>query len=75
MSQRLNHRLECPQCGTLYLKFPTMLLDDSLIHCSACGELLGRWIELEKDFYAQGGQSGVFELHDGQIIRIDESSS
>jgi hypothetical protein len=36
---------------------------------------LGWWIELEEDFNAQGGQSGVFELHDGQIIRIDRSSS
>jgi hypothetical protein len=70
MSQRLNHRLECTHCGTLYLKLPTVLSDESPIHCSTCGELLGRWIELEEDFNAQGGQSGVFELHDGQIIRI-----
>ena len=30
---------------------------------------MGTWDNLEVDFYAQGGGDGVFEMHDGQIIR------
>jgi hypothetical protein len=41
------------------------------IVCSSCSEYLGTWGELEEAFYAQGGGDGVFELHDGQIIRKD----
>ncbi len=74
MPQRLNRRLECPHCGTLYLKFPPLLSDDSLVACSTCGALLGEWLQLKRDFCIQGGQSGVFALHDGQIIRIDRPS-
>ena len=30
---------------------------------------IGYWGELERDFNRQGGQDGVFELHEGQMIR------
>ena len=30
---------------------------------------MGTWGDLEAEFYARGGGDGVFEMHDGQIIR------
>lgn len=32
---------------------------------------MGRWREVQVEFVNQGGQSGTFELRDGQIIRIE----
>ncbi|ATU94584.1 hypothetical protein B5P45_07285 [Phyllobacterium zundukense] len=69
MNQDVNGKLACTECGTVYLDFPTKLDSDTLILCRSCGKQLGRWGELEADFIAQGGQDGVFEMHDGQIIR------
>jgi hypothetical protein len=69
--QRLNNKLACPKCGTIYLTLTQNVTYSSPIHCSSCGEYLGTWGELEQDFIAQGGESGVFEMHDGQIIRRD----
>ncbi|UXN66180.1 hypothetical protein N8E89_23595 (plasmid) [Phyllobacterium sp. A18/5-2] len=69
--QRLNNKLACPKCHTIYLTLTKNVGFDTPIHCSSCGEYLGTWGELEQDFIAQGGESGVFEMHDGQIIRRD----
>jgi hypothetical protein len=71
MGKKLGHRLECPDCGTIYLRIPDNVQNHTLIQCSSCARVLGRWSELEADFDAQGGHDGVFELHDGQIIRMD----
>ena len=69
MPQRLDHKLDCKACGTIYLEIPEDVQSHTPINCSSCGELLGRWDELERDFNQQGGQHGIFEMHDGQIIR------
>ncbi len=69
--KRLNNKLACPSCHTIYLTLMQEVTYSSPIHCSSCGEYLGTWGELETDFIAQGGESGVFEMHDGQIIRRD----
>ncbi|UXN66572.1 hypothetical protein N8E89_26145 (plasmid) [Phyllobacterium sp. A18/5-2] len=69
--QRLDNKLVCPQCDTIYLTLTQNMSGYTPIHCSSCGEYLGTWGELEQDFIAQGGESGVFEMHDGQIIRRD----
>ncbi|PSH59050.1 hypothetical protein CU102_27765 [Phyllobacterium brassicacearum] len=41
------------------------------MNCATCGTYLGTWAELESDFIAQGGENGVFEMREGQIIRKD----
>lgn len=66
---RLDHKLDCKKCGTIYLDIPEDVQSHTPIYCSTCGVLMGRWEELERDFNAQGGQDGVFELRDGQIDR------
>ena len=69
MNQRLNSKLECPKCQTIYLTFTQDMALSTPIICSSCGEYMGTWGDLEADFYAQGGGDGVFEMRDGQIIR------
>ena len=69
MNQRLNSKLECPKCQTIYLTFTQDIALSTPIICSSCGEYMGTWGDLEADFYAQGGGDGVFEMHDGHMIR------
>lgn len=69
MAQRLNGKLECATCLTIYLRIPRNVDSDSPIFCMGCGTFLGRWFDLETDFIAQGGHDGIFELREGQIIR------
>ena len=69
--QRLNHKLDCKKCGTIYLDIPEDVQSHTAIYCSTCGQLMGRWDEIERDFNEQGGQDGVFEMRDGQIDRKD----
>lgn len=66
--ERLNHKLDCKACGTIYLDIPEDVRTTDVISCSKCGQFLGYWGELSRDFDGQGGQSGVFELKDGQIL-------
>jgi hypothetical protein len=68
-AQRLDSKLVCPKCRNIYLTFTQDMMPSTSIVCSSCSEYLGTWGELEEAFYAQGGGDGVFELHDGQIIR------
>jgi hypothetical protein len=72
MVKNLNHRLECKDCGTIYLEIPENVTDTSPINCSTCGVFLGNWSDLETDFAEQGGQNGVFKMDDGQITPIAE---
>ncbi|MBA8876329.1 hypothetical protein [Phyllobacterium myrsinacearum] len=72
MVRNLDHRLECKDCGTIYLTIPENVDDKTQIHCSTCGLLLGTWGDLETDFAEQGGQNGVFKMDDGQITPIAE---
>ncbi|ATU94097.1 hypothetical protein [Phyllobacterium zundukense] len=67
--ERLDHKLDCKACGTIYLDIPDDVTLSTPIHCSSCGTYLGTWRELERDFNSQGGQNGIFDMHDGQIIR------
>lgn len=64
--KRLDNKLDCKSCGTIYLDVPEDATGDSVIHCSSCNRPLGTWNELQRDFYQQSGQ-GVFHLHGGQI--------
>jgi hypothetical protein len=72
MSQELDHKLDCPNCKTIYLKIPEDVTAHTPIHCTSCGEYLGFWSELETDFFSQGGLNGAFRLDNGQIERIDQ---
>lgn len=67
--ERLDHKLDCKNCGTIYLNIPDDVNGTTVINCSTCGQFLGYWGELSRDFDRQGGQHGVFELRDGQIER------
>lgn len=68
MSKRLDHKLDCKTCGTIYLDIPEDASDDTPIECSTCGAPLGTWGALQHDFYLQSlGTTGVFDLHDGQF--------
>ena len=67
--ERLDHKLDCKACGTIYLDVPEDVRATTPIHCSSCGQFLGYWGELSRDFASQGGQDGIFELREGQILR------
>jgi hypothetical protein len=67
--ERLDHKLDCKACGTIYLDIPDDVRNVTPIHCSSCGQFIGYWGELNGDFDGQGGQDGVFELKDGHILR------
>lgn len=69
MPQRLDLKLECRDCGVIYLDIPVVVSFSTIIHCSECGATLGTWFELESSFIAQGGYDGIFEMDKGQIIR------
>ncbi|ATU94986.1 hypothetical protein B5P45_12725 [Phyllobacterium zundukense] len=69
MGQRLKEKLECSDCGTIYLRIPENVQLHFLIQCNSCARVLGRWSELTADCNPQRGENGVFEMHDGQIIR------
>ncbi|UXN66299.1 hypothetical protein N8E89_24335 (plasmid) [Phyllobacterium sp. A18/5-2] len=71
MPQKLNYKLMGHDCGVIYLRIPEGVTDSTIIHCSQCGKPMGTWLELEASFITQGGTSGVFDMHDGQIIRRD----
>ncbi len=69
MGQRLGGKLECSECHTTYLRMPEKIIEDSPVFCVTCGNYIGRWHEIQDSIIAQGGLSGVFDLHDGHIIR------
>jgi ribosomal protein L37AE/L43A len=64
----LDHKLECPNCKTIYLKIPRGATESTIITCSQCGHVLGTWGELQDDFTQQAG-AGVFSLDEGRIRR------
>ncbi|TXR46353.1 hypothetical protein, partial [Phyllobacterium endophyticum] len=69
--RRLDSKLVCPTCKNIYLTFTHDMTPSTFIVCSTSSDYLGTWQELQEAFYAQGGGDGIFELHDGQIIRKD----
>ncbi|TDQ09138.1 hypothetical protein [Phyllobacterium brassicacearum] len=71
MGKKLDSKLQCPKCNTIYLTLTQNVTLSSLVNCATCGTYLGTWAELESDFIAQGGENGVFEMREGQIIRKD----
>ncbi|MEK1888995.1 MAG: hypothetical protein AAAB35_15800 [Phyllobacterium sp.] len=71
MSRRLDSKLECPNCQTIYLTLAGNVDLNTPIRCSSCGHFMGTWGELERDFYEQGGGHGVFSMREGEIIRMD----
>ncbi|AZO15333.1 MULTISPECIES: hypothetical protein [unclassified Mesorhizobium] len=66
----LDHRLECPHCGTIRLNIPRNAQSSTPIHCAECGAYLGTWDEIQTDFERQGGTDGVFRLASGRIRRL-----
>lgn len=72
MAKTLDHKLDCKDCGTIYLDIPADVNSDTPIYCSTCQKFLGRWAELETDFALQGGQRGVYKMDEGRITVIDE---
>ncbi|MBB3148213.1 hypothetical protein FHS21_004656 [Phyllobacterium trifolii] len=74
MSQELDHKLDCPNCKTIYLRIPEDVSGHTPINCASCGEYLGYWGELEADFFKQGGMNGAFRLDKGQFVRIDQDT-
>jgi len=71
MQEYLDHKLECPYCGTIRLRIPADATDSTEIKCDDCGNPLGTWGELQDDFAKQGGHDGVFRLSGGTIKRIE----
>ena len=66
MGKRLDDKLDCKRCGTISLEIPDDATDETPISCSSCGELMGTWGELQRNFYRQSGR-GIFDLEDGNI--------
>jgi hypothetical protein len=58
-------------CKTIYLRVPADPVADTPVHCTSCGEYLGRWADLERNFAKRGGYSGNFRLDEGKFTRID----
>ncbi|CDX22433.1 conserved hypothetical protein [Mesorhizobium plurifarium] len=69
----LDHKLECPFCGTIRLQIPADAQPTTPIHCAECGAYLGTWDELQTDFEQQGGTDGVFRLDKGRIQKLNPS--
>ncbi|WP_292321944.1 hypothetical protein [Mesorhizobium sp.] len=67
----LDHKLECPFCGTIRLMIPADAIPTTPITCAECGKYLGTWDELQTDFERQGGTDGVFRLNKGRIKKLD----
>ena len=74
MSQELDHKLDCPNCKTIYLTIPKDVSGHTPINCTSCGVYLGSWGELQADFFKQGGMNGAFRLDKGQFARIDQDT-
>ncbi len=64
MQEYLDHKLECPYCGTIRLRIPTDATESTEIKCDDCGKTLGTWGELQDDFADQGGHDDIFRLSD-----------
>jgi len=71
LQEYLDHKLECPYCGTIRLRIPVGATELTLIRCDDCGRTLGTWGEMQDDFAKQGGHDGIFRLSKGRIKRID----
>lgn len=71
MLQKLDMKLMCPKCGTIYLQFPAPLTSPSKISCTTCQTYLGTWHELKASFVVQSGDDGIFEMDKGQIVRLE----
>ena len=67
MPDNLTRKLECPDCGTFFLRRPDSVQNHTLIQCRSCARVLGRWSELEAEFNPQG--DGVAETDQAQTIR------
>lgn len=67
-AHKLDHKLDCKACGTIYLDIPDDLADDAPVACTICGGHLGTWRTLKSDYRRQASETdGVFDLHDGQF--------
>ena len=69
--RKLDKKLRCPKCHKVHLKLSKVVTPSSAVRCRNCGTYLGTWTELEEDFIAQGGLSGIFWMDRGEIVRLD----
>ena len=69
--KKLDNKLQCPNCHKIYLKVSKVVTPSSPVRCKCCGTYLGTWAELQDDFIAQGGLSGIFWMDRGDIVRLD----
>ncbi|MER9755385.1 hypothetical protein NKJ46_18345 [Mesorhizobium sp. M0166] len=67
--KRLDHKLDCKACGTVRMDIPENATEATPVHCSSCGAYLGKWGDLQDDFYAQARGTQAFDLNNGNITR------
>lgn len=70
MVQRLNGKLECARCRTVYLCIPDDVRSDSPIFCTACGSFLGRWSESPKTYGQRLGANTPSIAHAPGLTKI-----
>ncbi len=66
--QFLGRKLQCSNCGTIYLDIPEDATESTIVTCSKCTLRLGTWGELQDEYFRQAG-SGVFEIRSGRFKR------
>jgi predicted RNA-binding Zn-ribbon protein involved in translation (DUF1610 family) len=64
----LDEKLDCPSCGRITLDIPADASEDTIITCSSCGIVIGKWGELQDSFSRQAGE-GVFDVNHGRFKR------
>ena len=64
----LDHKLECPNCKTIYLRIPKSVTPETMIRCSTCDRPLGAWGDLQHDFDVQD-DAEAYSLDHGRIKR------
>ena len=58
MTQRLDHKLDCPECGTVSLEIPPDATETTEIRCSKCGAVLGVFATLQHTPGSPGANDG-----------------
>ena len=51
--ERLDHKLDCKNCGTVYLNIPDDVNGTTVINCSTCGQFLGYWASCRETLIAK----------------------
>jgi hypothetical protein len=67
--RKLDDKLDCKKCGTIQMDIPADADDETAIHCSNCGDYLGTWGELQRDFAKQIGNVDSVDLDHGTMTK------